>query len=168
MWLQITILYARVYHWEHKLMTKWQKMKLLQEYLFISLWDLNMTLFNILRRFLQKNFVWTFSEVPLYNRIFPNNWVCKKIYEKQNHKNLSKIIYLKATNLKLAFTAHWAIKIEQIAVIGSFQFTIFCYDLVKKWKIPFLLAELNFPECATKLSIFLFTMMLKILEIHNK
>jgi hypothetical protein len=62
-------------------MTKCQKMKFSQNYFFISLWDLNMTLSDILRRFLQKKYRCTFSEVPLYDRISPNNGVFKKIYE---------------------------------------------------------------------------------------
>ena len=42
----------------------------LQDNIFTSFWDLNMTLFNILRRFLQKKYFLTLLEVPLYDEYF--------------------------------------------------------------------------------------------------
>ena len=71
--------------------------KLSQDYFFISLWDLNITLFDILRRLLQKKKNWTFSEVPLYDRIFPYIGYVRK----SMRNNIIKKRYLKASYFKL-------------------------------------------------------------------
>ena len=45
----------------------------------ISFWEVNTILFEDLISFLQTKYLWTHSVVPLYDTIFPNYVVFKKI-----------------------------------------------------------------------------------------